>query len=87
MVLLETQLREHVALGLNGRTTLTPCSMDSLPPSLRCFLHESYMQNLSERFSKASHEGQYEMALESGLTLLSLYMVVYPENYPQIGAP
>lgn len=44
------------------------------------------MQNLSERFSKASHEGQYEVALESGLTLLSLYMIVYPENYPQIGA-
>lgn len=44
------------------------------------------MQNLSERFSKASHEGQYEMALESGLTLLSLYMIVYPENYPQIGS-
>ncbi|KAF5315168.1 hypothetical protein D9619_007076 [Psilocybe cf. subviscida] len=85
LALLEIQLREHVALGLNDRSTLMPTPMDSLPSTLRCLLHESYMQSLSERFSKASHEGQYEVALESGLTLLSLYMIVYPENYPQIG--
>lgn len=48
-------------------------------------LREGYMAGLSETFSKASHEGQCDLALESGLTLLSLYLLIYPPNYPQIG--
>jgi hypothetical protein len=48
-------------------------------------LREGYMGGLSETFSKASHEGQYDLALESGETLLSLYLLIYPLNYPQIG--
>lgn len=59
--------------------------LESLPPSLYCVLRESYMGRLSETFSKASHEGQYDVALQSGDTLLSLYLLVYPLNYPQIG--
>lgn len=60
-------------------------SLENLPPSLYCVLRESYMGGLSETFSKTSHEGQYDVALQSGDTLLSLYLLVYPLNYPQIG--
>jgi len=43
------------------------------------------MEQLSDRFGKASHEGEYNIAIESGATLLALYLLVYPKNYPQIG--
>lgn len=43
------------------------------------------MAGISEIFSQTSHEGQYNIALESGITLLSLYILIYPINYPQIG--
>ncbi|KAF6755948.1 hypothetical protein DFP72DRAFT_964622 [Ephemerocybe angulata] len=62
-----------------------PRSLDDLPPALYCVLHESYMSTLSEAFSRASHEGDYVQAAESGVTLLALYLLVYPKNYPQIG--
>ncbi|KAJ3531387.1 hypothetical protein NMY22_g8174 [Coprinellus aureogranulatus] len=60
-------------------------SLDELPKSLRSVLNESYMSELSEAFSKASHEGDYKTAADSGVTLLALYLLVYPRNYPQIG--
>ncbi|KAF8195565.1 hypothetical protein BJ912DRAFT_1021255 [Pholiota molesta] len=60
-------------------------SIESMPPSLYCVLRESYMAEISEIFSRTSHEGQYDIALESGITLLSLYILIYPINYPQIG--
>jgi SET and MYND domain-containing protein len=59
---------------------------DSFPKSLHPALRESYLADLSERFSHASHEGQAEAALECGFTLLALYVLIYPLNYPQIGA-
>jgi SET and MYND domain-containing protein len=59
---------------------------DLFPQSLHPALRESYLADLSERFGRASHEGQAEAALESGLTLLALYLLIYPLNYPQIGA-
>ncbi|TCD70138.1 hypothetical protein EIP91_004608 [Steccherinum ochraceum] len=65
--------------------TPTPELLIKMPTSLRPVLHPDYLPELSERFSKASHEGQYEVALPSGRTLLALYMVLYPPNYPQIG--
>lgn len=43
------------------------------------------MTELSDKFRNASHDGLYDIAFESGITLLSLYLLVYPENYPQIG--
>lgn len=82
------ELREFVGLettnGFNINT-LPKKHLDTLPPSLYCVLRESFMGSLSETFSKASHEGQYNIASESGITLLSLYLLVYPLNYPQIG--
>lgn len=56
-----------------------------LPEPLRSAFHESYLSQLSEQFSKMSHEGGYEEALEAGETMLSLYNLIYPSNYPQLG--
>lgn len=56
-----------------------------LPPELLPLLGQGYLPTLSEAFSKASHEGSYDRALSTGRVLLALYVVLYPENYPQIG--
>ena len=58
---------------------------ESFPQALHPVLQEPYIADLSERFSRASHEGQAVVALETGLTLLALYVLIYPKNYPQIG--
>jgi hypothetical protein len=58
---------------------------ESFPQALHPVLQEPYLADLSERFSLASHEGQAVVALETGLTLLALHVLIYPENYPQIG--
>ncbi|KAF8967151.1 hypothetical protein BDZ97DRAFT_569682 [Flammula alnicola] len=85
MSLLARQLREFVGLSFGTGSTLPDKPLETIPPSLYCVLRESYMGSLSETFSEASHEGQYDLAIESGMTLLSLYVLVYPINYPQIG--
>ena len=45
-----------------------------------------FRSTLSETFSKSSHEGDYTQAADSGITLLALYLLIYPRNYPQIGS-
>ncbi|KAI0304357.1 hypothetical protein B0F90DRAFT_1704858 [Multifurca ochricompacta] len=40
---------------------------------------------LAESFSSKSHGTEVESALPDGLTLLALYCLIYPPNYPQIG--
>jgi len=61
------------------------CLLQEMPVELAPVLHESYLPQLSETFSRTSHEGPYAEALSTGLTLLALYSLVYPANYPQIG--
>lgn len=58
---------------------------NDIPSSLLPVFHETFIMGLSTTFSNASHEGQYHIAIESGKTLLAIYVSVYPENYPQIG--
>ncbi|RDX42519.1 SET domain-containing protein [Lentinus brumalis] len=67
------------------RIPTAPGLFERLPEELYPIFHESYLPSLSEQFSKASHEGPYADAVETGLTLLAFYVVVYPPNYPQIG--
>jgi hypothetical protein len=55
------------------------------PDELLPLLQESYLTSLAERFSSASHDGPYSQALDDGYTLLALYLLIYPPNYPQIG--
>ncbi|KAF5382433.1 hypothetical protein D9615_002852 [Tricholomella constricta] len=58
---------------------------EAVPRLLLCVFHETYLSDLSETFSKAAHEGQYDLALDAGVTLLGAYIMIYPPNYPQIG--
>ncbi|CAA7261581.1 unnamed protein product [Cyclocybe aegerita] len=82
---LAKQLCEFVGIGSEVGSILPSKPMDGTPPPLRCVFREEYMTRLSDSCSKSAHEGQYPLALESGLTLLALYILVYPQNYPQIG--
>lgn len=58
---------------------------DYYPLELHSVLGEQFLPTLSEEFSRASHEGPYDEALSYGRTLLALYALLYPQNYPQIG--
>ncbi|KAF5385694.1 hypothetical protein D9757_005523 [Collybiopsis confluens] len=55
------------------------------PKDLACVLHESFITSLSDIFSQASHDGPHAIAVEASETLLALYQLIYPPNYPQIG--
>ncbi|KAF8645195.1 hypothetical protein AX16_008022 [Volvariella volvacea WC 439] len=57
----------------------------SIPPRLQPAFHEEFLTYLSDTFSEASHEGDYQLALKSGLSIFAFYSMVYPPNYPQIG--
>ncbi|KAF9013276.1 hypothetical protein BDQ17DRAFT_1386869 [Cyathus striatus] len=74
-------------VGVQGRigSELPSVSMQQLPPSLNGVLHEAYITSVAESFSSSSHGGDYTVALESGRILLALYLLIYPQNYPQIG--
>ncbi|KAK7056854.1 hypothetical protein VNI00_002571 [Paramarasmius palmivorus] len=83
---LSKHLRDFVAS--NGDITPTVLGVSDsnlLPSELRCVFHESFLSSLSEDFSKAAHDGPYDIALEYGATLTALYQLIYPPNYPQIG--
>lgn len=56
-----------------------------LPPELYPLFDQSYLPRISEAFSKASHEGQYDVALMAGLVMLAMYVVIYPSNFPLVG--
>lgn len=86
---IEADLRRF-ALGSSDRLDLRMMASDrprsvKIPRRFAPLLHETYLPDTSELFSKASHEGDYLNALSAGLTLLAFYVVVYPTNYPQIG--
>ncbi|KAI0661947.1 SET domain-containing protein [Cubamyces menziesii] len=84
---MEAALRTF-ALGFNGETVQVPTApglFEETPPQLRPVFHESYLPALAELFSRTSHEGPFSDAIEAGLTLLALYVLVYPPNYPQTG--
>lgn len=81
---LASQLRDFVGVH-TGISSLPTPQIHKIPLTLRCVLREDYMTKLSEEFSRTSHEGDYAPAISTGLTLLALYLIVYPPNYPQIG--
>lgn len=79
-------LRAFVGIGHSAPLTLPSQTIhEKIPHQLLCAFHESYLANLSETFSKTSHAGQYDIACDVGLTLLALYVIIYPPNYPLIG--
>ena len=56
-----------------------------IPAALHSLFHPSILPGLAESFSAKSHGPAPELALHDGLTLLALYHLIYPPNYPQIG--
>lgn len=82
------QLRKFV--GIKDTLLLAPTlpakSLESTPSFLHAVFHEAYMSGLSETFSRCSHDGDYDIALDTGIRLLALYILIYPSNYPQIGS-
>ncbi|KIJ54416.1 hypothetical protein M422DRAFT_775528 [Sphaerobolus stellatus SS14] len=60
--------------------TLSDFRMEIIPK-----LSPNYLPSLSEEFSEASHSGSYDKAIEKGKSLLALYFLLYPANYPMIG--
>ena len=90
--LLHTKLCEFVAThvsqldpGAQPPSGQRRAAFDVYPPELYSVLGEQFLPTLSEVFSRASHEGPYDVALSHGRTLLALYVLLYPQNYPQIG--
>lgn len=79
------QLGEFVGLDFQHGPSLPIRPIESTPPALYPVLHEEYLTGLSSTFSESSHDGQYNLAIDSGILLLSLYVLIYPSNYPQIG--
>jgi hypothetical protein len=58
-----------------------------LPDALNAVMHPLYLSALAEAFSTSSHDGPLEDALDVGRTLLALYRIIYPANFPMIGQP
>ncbi|KAJ7459866.1 hypothetical protein FB451DRAFT_1271782 [Mycena latifolia] len=84
--------RNELALKLMQFMKATPYDGLTLPASSAPFpsevlpvFHESFIAHLAETFRNASHDGSYTVALNTGQTLLALYRLIYPPNYPQIG--
>jgi len=83
--------RDELALELMQFMKATPhdgltlTDSVSFPADLRAVFHESFVTYVAETFRTASHDGPYATALKSGKTLLALYRLIYPPNYPQIG--
>lgn len=85
---LEKNIREFVFPKLDDQpfTLKIPTERShSLPKELLPVLRESFLGGLTEIFSAASHDGPYARALDVGTTILAVYCVLYPPNYPQIG--
>ncbi|KAF7979664.1 hypothetical protein HWV62_41651 [Athelia sp. TMB] len=85
---LEKSLRDFVFPDLDRQPsslTLPLGWFQSVPAELLPALHESFLGSLTETFSAASHDGPYSRALDVGITILAVYCLIYPPNYPQIG--
>ena len=84
---LERKLRDFVFKGIPPKLRwYKETLLLSLPLELRVILHEDFLPTLSKSFKDAAHDGPFEKAIWKGLTLLAVYMVVYPAYFPQTGA-
>ncbi len=81
---LTNDLRDFAGIYFGLNALPTPV-IENMPRAVQYVLREDFITMVSEKFSEASHEGNYGVAIDTGLTLLALYVVIYPPNYPQIG--
>lgn len=77
-------LRDFTGIHFDLNSLPTPV-IEDMPRAVQYVLREAFITMVSEKFSEASHKGNYGVAIDTGLTLLALYVVIYPPNYPQIG--
>ncbi|KAG1849836.1 SET domain-containing protein [Suillus tomentosus] len=84
---LDNTLQKHCFLSsdIDDSTPFVGLTLPDLPENLHPVLRESYLSRLTDTFSRSSHEGSYHVALDVGLTVLAVYLLIYPKNYPQIG--
>ena len=57
-----------------------------LPQDLERLLDASILTALTKRFSLASDEGPFEVAMTTGKTVFAIYLCIYPPYCPQIGS-
>jgi len=87
--MLEGSLRNFVFPSLSSQPfalILPKEPYETIPDNLLPALHESFLGSLSQVFSRTSHDGPHRAALDVGVTILAVYALLYPPNYPQIGA-
>jgi hypothetical protein len=79
----EARLREGVLPSLihDGVRVESMVLLEEFLPAF----HPSYLPSLAEAFSLTSHDGPYDVAVQKGATLLALYCLIYPTNYPMVG--
>lgn len=59
---------------------------EQIPAEVCIYLHESVLPACTEAFGEAAGDvEQADEALEVGLTVLAIYTLIYPPNYPQTG--
>ena len=56
-----------------------------LPEDLQPLMDDSVLSVLTRRFSLASDEGPFEVAMSTGKSIFAIYLCIYPPYYPQIG--
>jgi SET and MYND domain-containing protein len=86
---LEKSLRDFVFPSFSNQPfalSLPSKPYEAIPDNLLPVLNESFLGALSQVFSTTSHDGPYRSALDVGITILAVYGLLYPPNYPQIGA-
>ena len=57
---------------------------ESLPSALIPIMHEEYFPALTAAFGDAAYDAHPD-AVDTGLTLLAFYVLIYPPNHSQIG--
>ncbi|KAH7318001.1 hypothetical protein B0J17DRAFT_747889 [Rhizoctonia solani] len=78
---IETIVQEQLQNSASGLETIR----DALASvSLECPLLD-FLPNWAADFSKSSHDGPYDQALQYGNAVLGVYVLVYPGSYPLLG--
>ena len=56
-----------------------------LPKEFQPLMDDSVLSVLTRRFSLASDERLFELAMTTGKTVLAIFLCIYPPHFPQIG--
>lgn len=56
-----------------------------LPKDFQPLMDDPVLSVLTMKFSIASDEGPFEIAMTTGRTIFAIYLCIYPPYFPQIG--